>query len=631
MDDASSLRALITASDAVTAAQSRHDIVTIAAERAAALVDADAAFVLLSDADEQATIAACVGLDPEQARLFRAPMDENITAALKNASGLRSDDWTLAVPMFEAQQLRGVLVAARRAGRQPVPARSDKDASYLLSALADRTAAALANVARIARMTSELAAADAARRELAVVLDTAPTGIIILEGEEGHITYTNDRAAELYGRPLIDTRIADRIRWLRRADGSPCPTGEVPTMRALRHGARVKGEELIIEQPDGRFRVVEMHAVPLPDPSGGDARALLAVQDVTRRKHAEEHVTRRLAEMTAIFKALPDLYFRVDADGTILDARSGRQRSTAIARLIGRRLEHAVTPAALHHLQAGIEKVKQLRSLVTTEYREPAADEVRWYEARVIPLPPNEFVLMIRDITDRKRAEEHREDVLRVITHDLRAPLSVIVGRARLLAHAFAGQASHELERRSADAIVTCGRTMSAMLDELLESVQLDAGEIRLDRRELSVAAFVTELIDRVAGEDAPRVVVRVPDGLPAVSADPARLERVLCNLLTNALKYSPPDAPITVSAELDGAELVVSVADRGAGIAAEDLPHVFERFWRANSAREREGLGLGLFITKRLVEAHGGRIWVESRLGEGSIFRFTLPVRRAA
>lgn len=623
MTDERVLRALLEVGDAVSAAQDRHELVTLTAGGAASLVDADAALVLLRD-DGEASIAASVGVDSELARRFRGPPDENITAALRDAGLFRPDDRLLAVPMLAGQVLHGLLAVARRSGRQPARALSDDDAAYVLSALARRAAAALAHAARSERMASELAAADAARQELAVVLETAPAGIIVLEGEDGRVTYTNNRAVEFYGRPIEGTRLEDRMPWLHRPDGSRFEAGELPAERVLRQRTRVSGEEMLIEQPDGRFRVVEVHAVPL---RGETARALLTMQDVTRRRHAEEHLNRRLAEFTALFKALPDLYFRVDADGTILDARSGHKRSGAIARLIGRRLERAFAPETLHHLQAGIDEVKHRRSLVTLEYREPAADEARWSEARIMPLPPDEFILMIRDITDRKRAEEQHEDMLRVITHDLRSPLFVILGRAQLLARAFADQPANELARRSADAIVVSSKIMAAMLDELLESIQLDACEVRLDRRELSCAAFVTELVERMAGGDAPRLTVRIPAGLPPVSADPARLERVLANLITNALKYSPDGEPVVIDAERSGDELVVSVADRGVGIAREDLPHVFERFWRAPGARSREGLGLGLFITKRLVEAHGGRIWAESELGVGSIFRFTLPI----
>lgn len=411
MTDERVLRELLEVSNAVSAAQDSHEIVDLAARGAASLVDADAALVLLACDDGDAMIAASVGVDSEQARRLRGPMDESIAATLREAGLFRADDWLRVVPMFAGQVPHGMLAVARRAGRQPARALSDEDVAYVLSALAERAAAAVAHAARVEHMASALAAADAARQELATILETAPAGIVILEGEDGRVMYTNSRAVEFFGRPLAGTRLDDRISWLRRPDGSRFEAGELPAARVPRQRARARGDEVLIVQPDGRSRVVEMHAVPLP---GGSVRALLTMQDVTRRRHAEEHLTRRLAEFAAIFEALPDLYFRVDADGTILDARSGLERSGTIARLIGRRLEHAFAPEILHRLQSGIDEVKRRRSLVTIEYREPAADEARWHEARIMPLPPEEFILMIRDITDRRRADRSARTRVRI-------------------------------------------------------------------------------------------------------------------------------------------------------------------------------------------------------------------------
>ncbi|HEX2947965.1 MAG TPA: sensor histidine kinase, partial [Armatimonadota bacterium] len=109
--------------------------------------------------------------------------------------------------------------------------------------------------------------------------------------------------------------------------------------------------------------------------------------------------------------------------------------------------------------------------------------------------------------------------------------------------------------------------------------------------------------------------------------ADQNRLERILVNLLSNALKYSFPNTPVLITAHRQGSEVVIAITDHGPGIAAEHLPHIFERFYRIKKEREAESIGLGLHIAKLLVEAHGGRIWAESTPGEGSTFSFTLPV----
>jgi signal transduction histidine kinase len=200
-----------------------------------------------------------------------------------------------------------------------------------------------------------------------------------------------------------------------------------------------------------------------------------------------------------------------------------------------------------------------------------------------------------------------------------------MIGRAQLIQR-HPDQAS--LARRNADNIVENGRRLNAMIQDLIDSARLEAGELKLNREPVELPALVTDLRERVASpEDLPRIRVEVSGSLPPVCADPQRLERILTNLITNALKYSSPDTEVTVTVAREDGAVVTSVTDRGPGIAPDDLPRLFQRYYRTDSAREREGLGLGLYITKGLVEAHGGRIAVESEVGAGSTFSFTLPI----
>ena len=118
---------------------------------------------------------------------------------------------------------------------------------------------------------------------------------------------------------------------------------------------------------------------------------------------------------------------------------------------------------------------------------------------------------------------------------------------------------------------------------------------------------------------------------LPALHADADRLERILTNLLSNALKYSDPGTPVWLHVQPMAGEVCITLQDQGQGIAPQDVPHLFEKFYRAGSSRKAEGTGLGLYVTRLLVEAHGGRIWAESEVGKGSLFSFTLPVEETS
>jgi K+-sensing histidine kinase KdpD len=217
-----------------------------------------------------------------------------------------------------------------------------------------------------------------------------------------------------------------------------------------------------------------------------------------------------------------------------------------------------------------------------------------------------------------------REDLLRALTHDVRSPLSAIGMTAALLARD-AADASPDVQRR-ARAIQAAVAWIDAMLQDLVKVVALESGQVVLERRPVALPDLVHHLRETLAAAlPMERVELRIPEELPPLLADPNRLERVLVNLLSNALKYS--DGAVTVDAAQREGDVVVSVRDHGRGIAADELPRLFTKYYRASSAREREGLGLGLYISRLLVEAHAGRIWAESVAGSGSTFFVAIPV----
>ena len=234
-----------------------------------------------------------------------------------------------------------------------------------------------------------------------------------------------------------------------------------------------------------------------------------------------------------------------------------------------------------------------------------------------------------RMAAEMRAREEQRENYVHMISHDLRTPLTAIQGHAQLLQRMLQKAGRDGPEHRCAEAIITGTRRMSSMIQDLVDAARLEAGQLRLNRIPLDLRFFVLELKERL-GEamETRRIRVEAPEGLPMVSGDPSRLERILTNLLTNALKYSDPGTEVTVILRQTDGEVVTSVIDRGPGIPPKELPNLFQRYRRIRPAREhRDGLGLGLYITKGLVEAHGGRIWAQSEAGKGSVFSFSLPM----
>jgi PAS domain S-box-containing protein len=249
-----------------------------------------------------------------------------------------------------------------------------------------------------------------------------------------------------------------------------------------------------------------------------------------------------------------------------------------------------------------------------------------------------------RDITDRKQAEadanrnvreleasnrrlaaerEARDDYLLAASHDLRGLVQTVLLQAKRLNHT-PRDPSQESERRMVERIAGAASRMTPLVDEVIQSARLEHGRIEPSLRPVALGSLVRHVVSAsLEPPDSSRVHVEVPPALPPAHADPALLERVLLNLIGNALKYSAGE--VCVNAAWLGRDLCVSVSDAGPGIPAEDLPRIFERYYRGRQGDSRDGLGLGLFIVRMLVEAHGGRAWAESR-GDGTTFHFTIP-----
>jgi signal transduction histidine kinase len=222
--------------------------------------------------------------------------------------------------------------------------------------------------------------------------------------------------------------------------------------------------------------------------------------------------------------------------------------------------------------------------------------------------------------------EQRRRELVGDLTHELRTPLTIVEGYLEGLADGTIDPSVDIYQRL----VRETGR-LRRLVNDLQELSQAEAGylPIRLERVDLPplLHAIAAKFFDQLF-EDSPALKLDCPDDLPPILADPERVEQVLMNLLGNALRYTD-QGTITVKAWPEGRKVWIAVIDTGQGIGAEDLPHVFERFWRADRSRDRAsgGTGIGLAISRRLIELQGGAIEVESELGQGSTFRFFLPV----
>jgi signal transduction histidine kinase len=223
--------------------------------------------------------------------------------------------------------------------------------------------------------------------------------------------------------------------------------------------------------------------------------------------------------------------------------------------------------------------------------------------------------------------EQLRRHMVSDVAHELRTPLTNVRGYLEALQDGVL-EANADTLRLVAEEAQLLGR----LVEDLQELAVAEAGQLRLERQQVELPGVIGQVVDAARLQFVSRgltLKTELPEGLPAVDADPERVGQVVRNLLSNALAHTEPGGEVTVSARKTGSEIEVSVRDTGTGIDSEDLPYVFERFYRADRSRARKsgGAGLGLAIARQLVEAHGGRISADSCVGTGSTFRFTLPM----
>ena len=362
---------------------------------------------------------------------------------------------------------------------------------------------------------------------------------------------------------------------------------------------------------------------------------------LARSREAADESARRAAELDSIINSLGDALVVYARDGTIVKMNAAAERLLGYseaerARPVAERLRRlgvyaadgTPTPTDQNPVMRALHGETVIGEVFGLEV--PGHQAV-WVSASAAPirLPDGSTLGVVLDIADVTRLRElqvEREAYIHTISHDLRAPLAIILGQGQIAQRA---ADRPDIVRKAAEAIVLGAKRLNVMIEDLVDSARIESGNITLERQAVDLARFTRDLLER-SREALPtdRVDVLARGSLPAVSADPARLERIVMNLVSNALKYSEPNMRVTVQLSRRGDEVVTEVIDRGRGIAPAEMEHLFERYYRAGAGRrEAASIGLGLFIAKGLTEAHGGHVSAESEVGRGSTFSFTLPI----
>lgn len=247
------------------------------------------------------------------------------------------------------------------------------------------------------------------------------------------------------------------------------------------------------------------------------------------------------------------------------------------------------------------------------------------------PISAARVKVRVRSALERRRLarelEELRASFTSMLVHDLRSPLTLLSAYVQLFDIRSEGLTAQQ-RRYIASMREACNR-MIRLIGEILDIEKLEAGKLVLHRESVDLPELVGELVERfrpVAVQQSIALTLAVTGEPPRVSADPGRLEQVVMNLLTNALKFTPGGGAVTVEVASSSGGVQVAVSDTGPGIAAEEMPRLFEKFSQTSTGATKPGTGLGLVISRHLVEAHSGRIWAESTPAGGSRFAFSLP-----
>ncbi len=361
------------------------------------------------------------------------------------------------------------------------------------------------------------------------------------------------------------------------------------------------------------------------------------VEEVNR---LDQQHTGQIAQLEATLGSLQEAVLLIDSNNYVLLANQAFHAIFPKAgRILGERLELALhSDAFLRHVAA----VRADRAQPRQEIEFVDAQGSTWLEVTGSAIGPFNgrknpaLLFVLHDITRQKRLENVRKEFVANVSHELRTPLSVIKGYVETLVDSHDAMPLADRDR-FLKTIQRHTERLNSLLEDLLALSRLESASPGLARERVDLGTLLAGALDDYRARptaEGHRISLSVDPAVPPLFADPLKLGQVVDNLVSNALKYTPRGSRIDVGARLLSPELVeVSVRDNGPGIPAEDLPHVFERFYRVDKGRSREkgGTGLGLSIVKHIVQLHGGRVWAESRYGDGTNFLFTLPLQPMA
>ena len=373
----------------------------------------------------------------------------------------------------------------------------------------------------------------------------------------------------------------------------------------------------------------------------GEAAGVIAGLNYSERLGARGR--RRVSELEAILANMADGLLIIDSGGCLVRLNRAARELLALDEasiVLGQPFDEAqwgnwseAGSVVAEALRPVVERLEQTREPQELELDLPGATQ-RILSFRATPLHDVDGafaggVIVFRDVTDEREVERLKDEMFSIASHDLRTPATVIKVQAQRLKRRFnTGDAEQEDVQEGLTMIADQADRLSKLLSLLLDLSRIEAGRLELERAPTDLRSLLINMA-RAQQATAEGHLIEVDAPIEVIGQwDPRRIEEVIQNLLSNAVKYSPLGGPIFVRLRADGARATVTVSDSGLGLAADDVPRIFERFYRGRDIRRVEGAGLGLYICQAIIAAHGGEIWADSDgPGQGSTFAFTLPL----
>ena len=482
------------------------------------------------------------------------------------------------------------------------------------------------------------------RAQLQAIFDNITEGICVLDRDRD-IVHMNPACRRLLGLSDTSSSRKDVISAFEiiSLNGETVPDEQWPATRALR-GDFVRNLEFDIRQKvSGKTFSVEYNTAPIRDETGEAYQVILSYRDVTERRQSE-------ARYRTLFDYAPDGILIADPESYYLDANASVCRMLGYTReeLVGLHASDIVVQSEVPHIGEAL-SVIEARADYQREWQFRRKDGTV-FAAEVIAtmMPDGNLLGMIRDITERKRADAMlreaekekqlafeasrlKSEFLANMSHELRTPLNCIIGFTEFLADEKPGPLNPKQKEYLTD-VYNSSKHLLQLINDVLDLAKVEAGRIDLNLESFPLAKAIEEVcavVKGIAQKKGVSVTSRVAPAAPNVTLDQQKFKQVCYNLMSNAVKFTDPGGSVEITAlAREGEQFEVRVKDTGIGIRQEDLHRLFREFEQLDSGADRrfEGTGLGLALTKKLVESHGGSIGVESEYGSGSTFFALLP-----